>query len=574
MPGSCTPRPVALRPAPSLPARRAAGRSHALLMLCATLVTGCTERAESTRSAPTISHASDRAATARLFARHCVACHGEAGRGDGPAAEQLFPKPRDFVGTPFRFATTGGRRWEVLDSLTHTIREGVPRGGMPGFGGVLTPDEIDRLAMYVLELRERGGGAAAAEPIWIEPPPAYLGALVERGARLYRTHMCFTCHGEQGRGDGPDAAMLRDNMGRPVRPADFSSGLFKSGQSPESLARAIVAGVPGTPMISYAPFLAREERGGRRDMTDVWALVAYIQSLSDDSTPTSAASGELIELAPAADEAMLHDPAHPAWMGASRHLVSLRPIWQRPEETIELAIRGVQLGGEAALLLDWEDATPDIKRDVGVFPDGVAVMFALGDDVPALPMGVHVRAENDSPPVNIWHWEADRQARASRVESVAPDGRSRYASFRMPTDVDPMAQARIAPEPGTDADLLAMATAEMAGNVHSDPAVFHRAALESNALGFGTLTLQPRDRQGLLAGAVWANGRWFVLLKRELGNADADDVNLQSGRRIACSFAVWDGSKGDRDGKKLVSGWHWIACAGTQTAGAMKGGKP
>ena len=34
----------------------------------------------------------------RVFAENCVACHGETGRGDGPAGEGLMPPPPDLTG--------------------------------------------------------------------------------------------------------------------------------------------------------------------------------------------------------------------------------------------------------------------------------------------------------------------------------------------------------------------------------------------------------------------------------------------------------------------------------------------
>src|SRR5438067_4860956 len=33
----------------------------------------------------------------RMFAQVCATCHGIGGRGDGPAAENLNPKPRDYT---------------------------------------------------------------------------------------------------------------------------------------------------------------------------------------------------------------------------------------------------------------------------------------------------------------------------------------------------------------------------------------------------------------------------------------------------------------------------------------------
>jgi cytochrome c553 len=40
--------------------------------------------------------AEQRAAAADIFETRCVACHGDQGHGDGPAAANLNPGPRDF----------------------------------------------------------------------------------------------------------------------------------------------------------------------------------------------------------------------------------------------------------------------------------------------------------------------------------------------------------------------------------------------------------------------------------------------------------------------------------------------
>lgn len=38
----------------------------------------------------------------KLFLKHCVTCHGEAGNGRGPRAVFLTPKPRNFLTETFR----------------------------------------------------------------------------------------------------------------------------------------------------------------------------------------------------------------------------------------------------------------------------------------------------------------------------------------------------------------------------------------------------------------------------------------------------------------------------------------
>ncbi len=230
------------------------------------------------------------------FVQQCAACHGLDGRGNGPAAEQLYPKPRDFIDSPLRFASTGGGPHQVVDALERTIQNGVPRSAMPGFRGVLSDSEIAGLARYVFKLRENSGATAVADaPLDLGEHPPVTAELEGRGKQLFRTRACVTCHGESGHGDGTAARGLRDGQGKPVTPADLASGLFKSGQSAESLARTILKGVPGTPMTPYEMALIRTDAQGRRDATDVWALVAYIQNLGGRALEQGVASGARIE---------------------------------------------------------------------------------------------------------------------------------------------------------------------------------------------------------------------------------------------------------------------------------------
>ena len=56
-----------------------------------------------------------------VYDAHCVECHGESGRGDGPASGQLKPRPRDF--------TSG--RYKIRSTETGTRNPGTPCAPAP-----------------------------------------------------------------------------------------------------------------------------------------------------------------------------------------------------------------------------------------------------------------------------------------------------------------------------------------------------------------------------------------------------------------------------------------------------------
>lgn len=77
---------------------------------------------------------------------------------------------------------------------------------------------------------------------------------------------CFTCHGTEGRGDGPAGAALEPS------PRNFHNPKLKA-KSDGELRWVIINGSPGTAMVSYSPtFISQEEIG---------PVIAYIRSLHD-----------------------------------------------------------------------------------------------------------------------------------------------------------------------------------------------------------------------------------------------------------------------------------------------------
>jgi cytochrome c oxidase cbb3-type subunit 2 len=102
---------------------------------------------------------------------------------------------------------------------------------------------------------------------------------VARGQAVYELLECGTCHGAEGRGDGPSAHSLgADAWGNPQKPFNFTKGALKSGGAPQDVYRTFMTGLNGTAMPSYHDILA-EPDGEYILNGDAWALVAYVLSL-------------------------------------------------------------------------------------------------------------------------------------------------------------------------------------------------------------------------------------------------------------------------------------------------------
>ena len=93
--------------------------------------------------------AADLAATKKEFVRFCSKCHGTGGKGDGPQADALSTKPRDF--------TDCARMKTIPDETAFTaIKEGGEAAhlskDMPAWKDGMDDDEIHDLVAYIRSL--------------------------------------------------------------------------------------------------------------------------------------------------------------------------------------------------------------------------------------------------------------------------------------------------------------------------------------------------------------------------------------------------------------------------------------
>lgn len=207
-----------------------------------------------------------------LYTRYCIYCHGPYGDGRGESAPHIDPKPRDFTKATFKCRSTPSGTLPLDSDLYKTISRGVPNSGMPSWEPLLKQERVDLVA-YIKTFSSAFQDEKPGTPVEIPPEPAATTESIQRGAQLFQTMNCWSCHGKDGRGHGPSAATLTDSWGYPITPFDFTTGSrFKCGETDGDMFRDLVTGLDGTPMPSFGSAMTADQR---------WDVVHYIRSLSD-----------------------------------------------------------------------------------------------------------------------------------------------------------------------------------------------------------------------------------------------------------------------------------------------------
>lgn len=179
----------------------------------------------------------DIALGAAIFADRCIACHGETGAGDGALVRTgQIPNAGNFT-DPATGEAQRPTEWFA------TITNGRIEKMMPPWRDALTEAERWAVAMYTYTLH-------------------YDRETLARGAEIY-AQACQRCHGESGRGDGPDAADLLDD------PGDLTDLEKIHLNSDRVMYNIVTEGVGG--MEGFADELPESDR---------WAVAYYARTLS------------------------------------------------------------------------------------------------------------------------------------------------------------------------------------------------------------------------------------------------------------------------------------------------------
>jgi mono/diheme cytochrome c family protein len=206
-----------------------------------------------------------------VYDHHCVECHGKEGRGDGPAAFQLIPKPRDFTTARYKIRTTATGTLPTDEDLLRSVRQGLYGTAMPAWQQILPDDDIVAVVEVVKSFSPRFASESRA-PMIASAMPAVTEQIVDRGAAVYETLQCGKCHGSDGRGAGATAHDFQDDWNQPLTAADLTEPwTFHGGSTTADLFMRFRTGMSGTPMPSFSESASD---------ADLWDLAAYVGSLA------------------------------------------------------------------------------------------------------------------------------------------------------------------------------------------------------------------------------------------------------------------------------------------------------
>ena len=456
-----------------------------------------------------------------IYFKRCSFCHGLTGAGDGPAARQMMPRPRDFTKGLYKFRTTNSGELPTDEDLFRTISRGIPGTAMQTFDSDkikngLTEEERWQVIYYIKTFY-----ADFADPefdpykqvVKVAKEISSSANSIEKGKKIFQEMKCWECHGDGGKGNGPNAPKLKDKFREdPILPFDLTKGWrYKAGNTAKDIYMRFNTGLNGTPMPSFTDSLNDEER---------WHLANFVVSLqkkevnAESVLKAKPVKGEL----PAA-------PDDPAWEKAESIDVLLsgqvvaKPRWENPSVDL-VAVKALYNDKEIAFLMEWGDrfkdavhqsdleykapaaydgyvSWEDMPRKPGNFRDSVALQFPV-----KMPEGTkkpHFFRGDSGNPVNLWLWKADTEEGGKPSIEEANAG-----SFSQP------------------------------------------------------LKVQPSENQNVKGKGVWKDGVWRVVMKRPLKTEDKNDVQFEKGRFIPMALNVWDGSNGEHNLLMSLSTWNYV----------------
>jgi mono/diheme cytochrome c family protein len=495
----------------------------------------------------------------RVYFTKCVWCHGVDGAGDGPAADRLWPRPRNFNQGTFKIRHTASGELPLFDArkpikgqndLFETVTHGLPGSAMPPWEGILTDEQrLQVLAFVTTQLvKDRRFDDKATETqtvldwdqvlkLQVKPTPES----IEKGKQLVVEKKCVECHGLEGRGDG-NAFNLKDDWGFPIQPANWHKcwNFRGSRQDPynvRNIFRTFSTGINGTPMPSFADNTTIEER---------WHIANYVNSLCERD-----AKGNPLEIDPLTDKPKIKfvllsgavegeipdDPEDERWQKQERRIVMLGgQVTHKPRNFVnridDVWVRSLYNDKEIAFLFQWDDRTKSVAKEAGT-------------TIPWQPTEVNVEA----------YGVTEQPPKTGEAESIAAN-QNRYPvyndafAFQFPVkwqEIPPPEKPRYLW--GDEKYPVDIVKWEADGSLRAFTGTGWDKDFEER---------EEYTEKLKLVKAEWKNGRWTLLIKRPMQGDYEEDVKFEVGKYIPTVFFAWDGHNGDAGRKMAVSAYYYL----------------
>jgi len=497
----------------------------ALLIAWLCAVTMASVRAQS----PDVGTEAQRESGRALYVKNCAQCHGEKGDGAGYATPHLFPRPRDFTIGRFKVRTTPSGALPTHQDLVNIIRRGMPYTSMPAWPD-LSDQEVSDLAYFLTTFSaEFSNPESVPQPLPLPSAPAVTQESIELGQKLYVETGCLKCHGNLGRGDGPSAPTLMDDLGQPIRAVDLTQPwTFRGGSSREDIFRTMTTGLNGTPMPSFADSLMPEQR---------WAITDFIASLSESTEPgytnlvVAKAVQDPIDLARGAAS---FESAPVARFPIIGQITEPGRAFYPPATSV--TVQAIYDAESIALLVRWHDMGADRtgKNGLSLPVPPEEEESALGGAQPA----------GDSP-FGDAEVAAGQPAADPFADAVAPAAPASEFSDAVAIQIPSQAP--------TDARKPYF----IFGDVQNPVDLWFFDLALPNPLQFtgrGSADIALNDTGDLTGVASYDQGEWSVIFKRPL--RPSSGAPLATGQFMPVTFSVWDGFSRERGNRRGLTTWY------------------
>ncbi len=476
----------------------------------------------------------------KVYFKRCVWCHGVEGAGDGPSADRLFTRPRNFVQGTFKIRTTDSGELPTEEDLIETVKNGLQGSAMPAWGEFLADDEIVAVVNFVKTLvQDRDFNDTEDEEIFVQEfgsnpwgtkGPYHLGipqSDIDVGKEIFTKNKCFECHGGEGRGDGNPT--MKDDWGFPIIAADWQQcwnfrGARRDPFNPFHIVRTISTGLNGTPMPNFSDQITVEDR---------WKIAAFVNSLCPrrqvDKLTNKPIPDFLIQsvynegpVSPKIDDPSWQSPDTDAKIDAppieleenpQRNYIAMAgqiTLGQRnfDPKTDNLWVTTRWSAEENAVYYLVEYHLRFLSDDPE-YPDAVAVQWPAklqdlyGAEKPYFIMG------DSKKPVDIW-----------KASFMAKD----YSATNAPSDE------------GYQLDI----------NVE-----------EFVGFGFDALSAKESEGKVEVVDSIYRQGRVKILFRRALATEGEFDVQIPTEQFIPVVFMQWAGRDKEKDEHMAISTWYY-----------------